>query len=229
MCAFWNKLKSDNHTKTNSKLRSNDFADFYSSTMSDNNNLTEEQLEICKNVKDKASALTCTCKTTRDSTLDNMAEDPIKSEICSSCGHIGKQINLTTPDSCLSEQSVKNAIKSLKKSPSSRCDGITVNHLFHAKYMNNNDTPIYICSLDAHKCFDSIWHGGLFYKLAGKIPDLHWVFLYKWYMSSKAHARWAGELSCFIQYLKRHEAMKYYITQTIQYLHKCPSFISQIE
>ena len=52
MCAFWNKLKSNNHTKTNSKLRSNEFADFYSSTMSDNTNLTEDQLEICKTVKD---------------------------------------------------------------------------------------------------------------------------------------------------------------------------------
>ena len=71
-----------------------------------------------------------------------------------------------------------------------------------AKYMNNSDTPIYICSLDAQKCFDSIWHDGLFYKLAGKIPDLHWVFLYKWYISSKAHARWAGELSCLFNITK---------------------------
>ena len=107
MCAFWNKLKSNNHTKTNSKLRSNEFADFYSSTMSDNNNLTEEQLEICKTVKDKATALTCICKTTRDSKLDNMAEDTIKTEICSNCGHTWKQTNLTIPDSCLREQSVK--------------------------------------------------------------------------------------------------------------------------
>ncbi|CAL4180359.1 unnamed protein product, partial [Meganyctiphanes norvegica] len=35
-------------------------------------------------------------------------------------------------NSCFSEQSVKKAIKSIKKSPSSGCDGITVNHLFHA-------------------------------------------------------------------------------------------------
>ena len=64
-----------------------------------------------------------------------------------------------------------------------------------AKYMNNNGSTIYVCSLDAHKCFDSIWHDGLFYKLNGKIPDLHWIFLYKWYRASKAKVRWAGEFS----------------------------------
>ena len=52
-----------------------------------------------------------------------------------------------------------------------------------------------MCSLDAQKCFDSIWHDGLFHKLIGKIPDLHWVFLYKWYRASKAKVRWAGEFS----------------------------------
>ncbi|CAL4141887.1 unnamed protein product, partial [Meganyctiphanes norvegica] len=41
----------------------------------------------------------------------------------------------------------------------------------------------------------SIWHDGLFHKLTGKTPDLHWIFLYKWYRSSKAQARWTGELS----------------------------------
>ena len=63
------------------------------------------------------------------------------------------------------------------------------------KYMNNNGSAIYVCSLDAHKCFDSIWHDGLFHKLIGKMPDLHWIFLLKWYRSSKAKVRWAGEFS----------------------------------
>ncbi|CAL4081552.1 unnamed protein product, partial [Meganyctiphanes norvegica] len=52
--------------------------------------------------------------------------------MCLGCGHTGKQIDLITPDLCISELSVTNTIKSLKKSPSSGRDGITVSHLFHA-------------------------------------------------------------------------------------------------
>ena len=38
-------------------------------------------------------------------------------------------------------------------------------------------------SLDAQKCFDTIWHDGLFYKLKGVLPhdDVYWLFLYRWY------------------------------------------------
>ena len=39
MCAFWNKLKSNNRMKVNSKLSSNNIADFYKSTMTDDNDL----------------------------------------------------------------------------------------------------------------------------------------------------------------------------------------------
>ena len=63
------------------------------------------------------------------------------------------------------------------------------------KYMNNHNTPVYICSLDAQKCFDSIWHDGLFHKVSEHLSDLQWIFLYKWYISSKAQVRWADQLS----------------------------------
>ena len=32
-------------------------------------------------------------------------------------------------------------------------------------YARAKDTPIYMCSLDAEKCFDKIWHAGLMFKL----------------------------------------------------------------
>ena len=53
-------------------------------------------------------------------------------------------------------------------------------------YCNGNKTPLYICSLDAEKCFDRIWHNGLFYKLYDKLPIAYWVFLIRWYKDSSA-------------------------------------------
>ena len=46
---------------------------------------------------------------------------------------------------------------------------------------NNSGSPVYICSLDAEKCFDSIWHDGLLYKLSTKMNLIHWRFLCNWY------------------------------------------------
>ena len=281
MCAFWNKLKSNNHSKTNSKLMPKEFANHYSSTMTDSNHLTPEQERISQTVKSKAATLSCICTN---------KESAHYADSCTVCGYTGKVIDVSNPSMMLTESSIINAIKSLKKSPSSGSDGITVSHLFHAisdplikvlcelysaiittstvpdifevgiivpilkkatlcsndpnnyrpitlssvhskivelslipqdtaaetqfgfrkgrgtatavslahdtvKYMNNNESAIYVCSLDAHKCFDSIWHNRLFYKLIGKIPDQHWIFLYKWYRASKAKVRWAGEFS----------------------------------
>ena len=281
MCAFWNKLKSNNYSKTNSKLMSKDLANHYNNTMTDSGHLTPEQEEISQTVKEKAATLSCIC-TNKEFT--HYIND------CTACGYTGKEIDLSNHSMVPTESRIIDAIKSLKKSPSSGYDGITVNHLFHAisdplikvlyelysaiittstvpdtfavgiivpilkkatlcsndpnnyrpitlssvhskivelslipqdtaaetqfgfrkgrgtatavslahdavKYMNNNGSSIYVCSLDAQKCFDSIWHDGLFYKLIGKIPDQHWIFLYKWYRESKATVRWAGELS----------------------------------
>jgi retron-type reverse transcriptase len=59
----------------------------------------------------------------------------------------------------------------------------------------HSSAPMFICSLDAEKCFDSLWHYGLFYKLYSKIPDSHWLFLYTWYKSMKAMVKWENSLS----------------------------------
>ena len=42
-------------------------------------------------------------------------------------------------------------------------------------YFEHSKSPLYTCSLDAEKCFDSICHYSLFYKLWGKIPNEHWL------------------------------------------------------
>ena len=61
MYAFWNKLKSNNHSKTSSKLKAQELAEHYSGTMNDNRDLTSEQERICQNVKTKATSLSCIC------------------------------------------------------------------------------------------------------------------------------------------------------------------------
>ena len=33
------------------------------------------------------------------------------------------------------------------------------------QYFHNSGSPVFVCSLDTEKCFDRIWHDGLFYKL----------------------------------------------------------------
>ena len=42
---------------------------------------------------------------------------------------------------------------------------------------------MYIATLDADKCFDSIWHDGLFLSLLVFYRTLSGVFMYKWYKS----------------------------------------------
>jgi len=57
-------------------------------------------------------------------------------------------------------------------------------------YFQYVNSPLLTCSLDAEKCFDSIWHNALFYKLKDKIPNDHWLILYRWYKGLKATVRW---------------------------------------
>lgn len=64
-------------------------------------------------------------------------------------------------------------------------------------YFKFKHSPLYICSLDAEKCFDSIWHPALFYKLRGKIPHIHWMLLVKWYKCLKATVKWRNHYSSY--------------------------------
>ena len=48
-----------------------------------------------------------------------------------------------------------------------------------ASYVNDRGSPLYICSVEAKKCFDSIWHDALLYKLWEKLPLHHWLLMYR--------------------------------------------------
>ena len=50
-------------------------------------------------------------------------------------------------------------------------------------------SPSYICSLDAERWFDSIWHDALLYKLWEKLPPHHWLLMYRWYNNLNAVVR----------------------------------------
>ena len=72
-----------------------------------------------------------------------------------------------------------------------------VTSLIHdcATFYNEKNTPLFLCSLDAERCFDSIWHDGLLFKLWPILPYHHWLFLLRWYKSLNATIRWNGESS----------------------------------
>ena len=60
------------------------------------------------------------------------------------------------------------------------------------KIFNSSGSPVYMCSLDAEKCFDSIWHDGLLYKLFPKMTNILWRLLFNWYGSLHALVRING-------------------------------------
>ena len=62
-------------------------------------------------------------------------------------------------------------------------------------YFNAAGSPVYLCTLDAEKCFDTIWHSGLFFKLWGKVPPQHWLLMYNMYKSTRATVKWDNRTS----------------------------------
>lgn len=71
-----------------------------------------------------------------------------------------------------------------------------------AAVANHSRSPLFVCALDAEKCFDSIWHDGLFFKLQNKIPDSHWFLLLNWYKQLSAVIKWNGVYSHKIRVLQ---------------------------
>ena len=72
-----------------------------------------------------------------------------------------------------------------------------VTNLIHdvSAYLNDAGSPLYLCTLDAEKCFDRIWHDGLFFKLQQVLPAHYWHYLLMWYRSSCALVRWSSSSS----------------------------------
>jgi hypothetical protein len=66
-----------------------------------------------------------------------------------------------------------------------------------ATYFNAKGSAVYLCSLDAERCFDKIWHEGLFHKLHEQniFRPEQWCFLLRWYRSSLAFVSWTAESS----------------------------------
>ena len=63
-------------------------------------------------------------------------------------------------------------------------------------YFLRNDSPVFICFLDARKAFDRVNHWTLFDKLLDKGMDSNLVkLLSSWYRSQRFHVRWGKALS----------------------------------
>ena len=62
-------------------------------------------------------------------------------------------------------------------------------------YYEDQGSPVYLASLDAERCFDSIWHDGLLHKLWLKVPQSAWRFIHNWYKTSYVRVRWNNHIS----------------------------------
>ena len=65
--------------------------------------------------------------------------------------------------------------------------GAAINDII--RLFNGKRSPVLLTALDAHKCFDSIWTQGLFYKLSSYLPRPLWCCYYKWYTNMVAEVR----------------------------------------
>lgn len=62
-------------------------------------------------------------------------------------------------------------------------------------YLKEKKSPLFVCTLDAEKCFDSIWQNGLFYKLLDILPGAQWRCLYLRYSQYYKWLQWSDGLA----------------------------------
>ena len=64
-----------------------------------------------------------------------------------------------------------------------------------ASYCKSRNSTLFLATLDAEKCFDSICHVSLFLKLIDVLPVYQWILLYNWYKRLEAVVKWEGSYS----------------------------------
>ncbi len=64
-----------------------------------------------------------------------------------------------------------------------------------SRYYNNRGSPVFVAALDAQKCFDCIWHAGLFHRLKDHMSLVHWRLLFHWYSKLESQIKWQGTYS----------------------------------
>ena len=69
-------------------------------------------------------------------------------------------------------------------------------------YFLNNNSPVFICSLDAEKAFDRINHYGMLSRLIDcKIPKVFIMLFHAWFTSINFRVRWNCTLSYSVNFL----------------------------
>ena len=239
---FWNKINIGKKRKPNTALEAQALANYYASTMTDTDDLTDEQMRISSEVallfkENEASNQYHKCFTDKD--IDNIIKT-LKLNV--SCGidgvspehfkfgnsyllrrHLLALYNTmflkTIVPSLLNIGLIIPILKkpSLNPNEPSNFRPITISST-HCKLIEllmmpddhahsnqfgfrrgrstafpcsflfditldhtRQGSPLFICSLDAEKCFDTIWHDALFFKLYSQIPIAHWLLLKQWY------------------------------------------------
>ena len=64
-----------------------------------------------------------------------------------------------------------------------------------AQWHLKRGSPVFAANLDARKCFDRIWHAGLFFRLRTLLSPRSWHLLVIWYRHLSAHVTYDGHRS----------------------------------